>query len=88
MYVALFGAGSGTLTIMRAALLAERYGPAHYGSISGSVGLILTGAKVVAPIGVGLLAMLPGGYIAALWTLVTLLTAGMVALLHLAPAAA
>ena len=88
IYVVLFGAGSGTLTIMRAALLAERYGPAHYGSISGSVGLILTGAKVVAPIGVGLLAVLPGGYIIALWTLVILLTAGMVALLHLAPAAA
>ena len=41
IYVALFGAGSGTLTIMRAALLAERYGPAHYGSISGVLSLAL-----------------------------------------------
>jgi len=80
VYIALFGAGSGTLTIMRAALLAERYGPAHYGSISGSIHLILTGAKVVAPVGVGLLAALPDGYSVALWALLGLLGAGMLAL--------
>jgi hypothetical protein len=39
VYVALFGAGSGTQTIMRAALLAERYG-----SINGAQSLALTGA--------------------------------------------
>ena len=49
---------------------------------------MLTGAKTVAPVVAGGVAVLPGGYIAALWTLVILRTAGMVALLHLAPAAA
>jgi len=58
IYVMLFGAGSGTLMIMRAALLAERYGPEHYGSINGALSLALTGARTLAPIGAGALAAL------------------------------
>jgi len=84
VYVALFGAGSGTLTIMRAALLAERYGPENYGSISGALSLALTGARTLAPIGAGGLAVLLGGYPGLLWTLAGLSTAGLVALLKLA----
>jgi len=86
IYVALFGAGSGTLTIMRAALLAERYGPAHYGSINGALSLALTGARTLAPIGAGALAALLGGYPALLWILAGLSTAGVVALLRVADA--
>jgi hypothetical protein len=52
-FIALFGAGSGTLTIVRAGLLAERYGPAHYGSISGTLSLVLTSARALAPVGAG-----------------------------------
>jgi MFS family permease len=82
VYVALFGAGSGIQTIIRAALLAERYGPKHYGSINGTLSLALTGARTLAPIGASVLAGLLGGYAAFLWMLVALLLAGLVALLR------
>jgi MFS family permease len=82
VYVALFGAGAGTMTIMRAALLAERYGAASYGSISGAQNALLTGARTLAPLAAGLLAALPGGYPALLWTLAGLLAAGLLALLR------
>jgi MFS family permease len=84
IYVALFGAGSGTQTIMRAALLAERYGPEHYGSINGTLSLALTGARTLAPIGAGVLAGLLGGYTSLLWMLMVLVAAGLVALLQAA----
>jgi MFS family permease len=86
VYVALFGAGSGTQTIMRAALLAERYGAEHYGSINGTLSLALTGARTLAPIGAGVLAGLFGGYTMLLWTLVGLSSVGLVALLQVADA--
>lgn len=73
VYVALFGAGSGTQTIMRAALLAERYGAGSYGSISGAQNAALTGARTLAPIGAGGIAALLGGYPPLLWCLAGLL---------------
>ena len=82
VYVALFGAGSGTQTIMRAALLAERYGSEHYGSINGTLSLALTGARTLAPIGAGVLAGLLGGYTALLMVLMLLAAAGLVAVLR------
>jgi predicted MFS family arabinose efflux permease len=81
IYVALFGAGSGTLTIMRAALLAEHYGPANYGTINGAQNLALTGARTIAPVGAGLLAGLLGGYAPLLWGLSSLLLIGAGAIL-------
>ena len=86
VYIALFGAGSGTLTIMRAALLAERYGPAHYGSINGTLTLAMTGARTLAPIGAGAFAAFFGGYPLLLWSLVGLSAAGVVAVLKTADA--
>jgi MFS family permease len=83
VYVVLFGAGSGTLTIMRAALLAERYGPEHYGSINGAMSLVLSGARTLAPIGAGILAGMFGGYTALLWILMACAAAGLVAVLQL-----
>lgn len=81
LYVALFGAGSGTLTIMRAALLAEHYGPANYGTINGAQNLALTGARTIAPVGAGLLVAALGGYEGLLWGLVGLLALGVGAVL-------
>jgi MFS family permease len=81
LFIALFGAGSGTLTIMRAALLAAYYGPAHYGSINGVQNLLLTGARALAPVTGGLLAGWLGGYAGMLWVLVGLLLLGILALL-------
>jgi len=76
IYIALFGASSGILTIMRAALLAEQYGPAHYGAINGAQNLVLTGARTVAPVGAGVVVSALGGYEILLWGLVGLLILG------------
>jgi MFS family permease len=53
--VVLFGAGFGAITPARAALVAEQYGPAHYGRISGLLTLGVTGARALAPVSTGLL---------------------------------
>jgi MFS family permease len=81
VFIALFGAGSGTLTIMRAALLAEQYGPASYGTITGAQNLALTGARTVAPVGAGVLVSILGGYEALFWGLAALLLLGSGAVL-------
>jgi MFS family permease len=82
VYVALFGAGAGTMTIMRAALMAEQYGAANYGTISGAQSLALTGAKTLGPVGAGLLVTLLGGYPALLLLLAAMLSIGFVAILQ------
>jgi MFS family permease len=61
-FVVLFGAGFGAITPARAALVAENYGPAHYGSINGVLALCITGARSAAPVGAGLLYAGLGGY--------------------------
>lgn len=81
IYIALFGASSGILTIMRAALLAEQYGPAHYGTINGAQNLVLTAARTVAPVGAGLVVSALGSYEILLWGLVGLLILGAVSML-------
>jgi MFS family permease len=81
IYVALFGMGAGTLTIMRAALLAEQYGPANYGTISGAQNMLLTGSRALAPLGAGLLAAALGGYTLLLWGLAALILLGALAVL-------
>jgi len=62
LFVALFGAGFGAITPARAALVAELYGPAHFGTISGTLALVITGARAVAPVGAGLLYTAIGRY--------------------------
>lgn len=81
IYIALFGASSGILTIMRAALLAEQYGPAHYGTINGAQNLVLTAARTVAPVGAGVVVSALGSYEILLWGLVGLLILGAVSML-------
>jgi MFS family permease len=83
VYITLFGAGSGTLTMMRAALLAERYGSAQYGKINGTMSLGLTLARTLASISATLLAGQLGGYQGLLWILVGLSAAGGIAVLQI-----
>ena len=52
--VVLLGAGRGAMTLMRATIVAERYGRAHFGAINGSVALFVSGAAALAPIGAGI----------------------------------
>ncbi len=79
-YIALFGAGSGTQTIMRAALIAEQYGSASYGTISGLQNAALTIARTVAPTGAGAAIALIG-YDGMMGALIGLLGAGIGALI-------
>ena len=70
VFVVLFGAASGAATLARASLVADFYGPAHYGSIGGVVAMFAMGARTLAPVGAGALYVLAGGYGPVLWTLV------------------
>jgi MFS family permease len=64
-----FGAASGAVTIARASAVAEFYGPEHYGSIGGVVGMFVTGARTLAPVGAGAMSAAVGGYLPVLWAL-------------------
>jgi MFS family permease len=69
LFVLPFGAASGAVTISRALAVADFYGPAHYGSIGGVVGMFVTGARTLAPVGAGAMSAALGGYAPVLWTL-------------------
>jgi hypothetical protein len=60
--VVLLGAGRGAVTLMRATLVAERYGRAHYGAIGGALALFVSGAAALAPVGAGVAYDLASGY--------------------------
>ncbi|MBZ0282887.1 MAG: MFS transporter [Anaerolineae bacterium] len=70
LFAIIFGSGSGASSPARAALLAERYGAAHYGSISGVQTLVMTMARATAPVGMGALVVATGSYQPVLWALV------------------
>lgn len=61
-FVVLFGAGFGAITPARAALVAELYGRASFGTVSGALALLLALARAAAPIGASLLYLAGGGY--------------------------
>jgi MFS family permease len=60
--VVLLGAGRGAVTLMRASLIAERYGRTHYGAIGGTLALFVSGAAALAPVGAGVAYQVAGGY--------------------------
>jgi len=70
--VLLLGAGRGVVTLMRAGLVAEFYGRAHYGAISGLLAFFLTGARALAPVGAGVAYAVAGGYVPVLWGMAAL----------------
>ena len=82
LFVALFGMGFGAITPMRASLVAEFYGPAHYGSISGVLAFFLTGARAGGPLAAGIAYDLARSYRTTLWVLarLALVAAGSVLL--------
>lgn len=69
IFAALFGLANGASTLARAGLVAESFGPAHYGSISGTMTTLTAVAQTVAPVAVGALRDGTGGYDIALWIL-------------------
>jgi predicted MFS family arabinose efflux permease len=68
-YVILFGAGFGAVTPMRAALVAEFYGPRFYGSISGVLAFCITLARALGPVAVGFAFDRFGSYTVPFWAL-------------------
>jgi predicted MFS family arabinose efflux permease len=74
-FAALFGVANGASTLARAGLIGAVFGAAHYGSISGSMTLLIAVAQTVSPIAIGLVRDRSGSYDAAL-----LILAGLVAL--------
>lgn len=67
--VLLLGASRGAVTLMRATIVADFYGPAHYGAINGLMALVLTGARAAAPLAIGFAYVVVGGYRWLLWGL-------------------
>ncbi|HET9014881.1 MAG TPA: MFS transporter [Thermomicrobiaceae bacterium] len=69
-YVVVFGMGSGMITLARATLIAEFYGPANYASINSVVVAGTTLARAAGPVGAGLMYGWFHGYTVTLWALV------------------
>ncbi|MEX1158221.1 MAG: MFS transporter, partial [Thermomicrobiales bacterium] len=69
-FVVLFGAGFGAITPARAALVADLFGTANYGTISGVLAFYITIARGIAPVAAGVLLGLAGSYTPVLWTIV------------------
>jgi hypothetical protein len=61
LFVLPFGAASGAVTLARATAVADFYGPDHYGSIGGMVGMFVTAARTLAPVGAGAMSAALGG---------------------------
>jgi MFS family permease len=71
--VVILGAANGMATLARATLVAEIFGPRHYGSISGAIALGANGARALAPVGAALLQIGLGGYERLFWLLAAVL---------------
>jgi predicted MFS family arabinose efflux permease len=71
-FVVLFGMANGILTLARATSVAELYGPAHYGAISGVMSFWITLARAAGPTGVALIYTAAGQYAPAWWLLAAL----------------
>jgi MFS family permease len=80
LFVFLFGAAIGAITLARPALLADLYGPTQYGKISSVVVLALTIPHTLAPVGAGILYVWFGSYEPVLWllTIIALAAGGAV----------
>lgn len=81
-FVVLFGAGFGAITPARAALVADYYGATHFGRINSVLGVWVTGARALAPVGAGILYDLLGTYSPIFWGLAgfSVLAAGAILL--------
>ena len=58
--VVILGGANGMATLARATLVADIFGPRHYGSISGAIALGANGARALAPVGAALLQLMAG----------------------------
>jgi MFS family permease len=80
-FATLFGLSNGAITLARAALLTEIFGPRSYGQLKGVIALVTAFSGAAAPLLAGVLHGVSGGYgaVLALLTLTTVLSALAVA---------
>lgn len=69
IFAACHGLANGAVTLARAALVAETYGSANYGSINGSMVTMMAIIQTIAPLGAGVLRDVSGSYTVVLWIL-------------------
>lgn len=62
LFIVLFGASTGALTLARATIVADYFGRRSYGAISGTISLFSTLSRAAAPVGAGLGYGLANGY--------------------------
>ena len=67
VFVVLYGAGRGADTLIRNTAVARLYGPRRFASIQGVLGLFITVALAIGPVGLGALYDRQGGYDAGFW---------------------
>ncbi len=79
LFVGVFGAAYGAITLARASIIAELFGSAHYGRISSVMAFFLTFAGTTAPVGASWLYDYFGNYQPVLWgvLLLALLATGI-----------
>jgi MFS family permease len=87
-FVLFFGLANGSISLAKPALIAETYGPQHYGTISGSMTSVVALAQTVAPFAAGALHGLSDDYTLALWLFAALAFLSAVAIWQARPKAA
>lgn len=81
LFVGLFGAAKGCMTLVRPAFVADLFGRTNYASIAGVLAFIVTLAQAGAPVGAGAAFDLLGGYQPIIWALVAISAAASVCVL-------
>jgi predicted MFS family arabinose efflux permease len=72
LFILVFGASQGAVTLARPSILAGLYGSSHYGRISSVMAIFLTVTGTSAPLGASLIADYFGSYRPVLWIVVAL----------------
>ena len=84
-FVLLYGATNGAMTIARATLTADLFGPDHYGAVSGLLALPITLGMAIAPAAAGAARTAWGGYDGVLLVLTACTACGTLAVLGALP---
>jgi MFS family permease len=79
--VVMLGGANGMSTLARATIIAELFGPRHYGAIAGAIALAANGARAIGPVGAAFLQSALGGYEPVFWIMTAALVAAGVAVL-------
>ncbi len=85
LFIVLFGSAFGARTLAQAAVVADLYGSANYGRISGVMSVFVTLSATLGPVGAGWLYDRTGSYQPVLWVIVALTVASVVIVVVMKP---